>query len=121
MDSGLLPGRHVLAGISRAGCNNLHAFLYNHLRHLVGKGAHQHDVHTERFIRQLLCAADLTSEPIGVCVHRRDDTESASVADSRREVRVGNPGHTALENRILNSEQFADRRLQHVTPPPLLQ
>ena len=70
---------------------------------------HEHDVEAEGLVGERLYLLYLTLEKLRRHVRRRDNSEAAAVADRRREVRVGDPGHAALDYRVFDFKQFGYR------------
>ena len=80
---------------------------------LVRKRAHEHDVHAEGLVGLLAQLVDLVAQPVGVGVHGRDDAEAAGLGDRGGEGGVGDPGHAALEDGLLDAEKVTDGGAQH--------
>ena len=73
LDARLVPGLHVLGGISGARHDDRHSLVNNDLRDLVGERAHEHDVDAKGLIRPGAQLVNLIAQPVGVGVHGRDN------------------------------------------------
>ena len=71
---------------------------------------HQHDVYTKRLVGQLAAALYLVSYPVRICSAGTDDAQAACITYCCSEVVVRNPGHTALDDRILDVQKFSQFR-----------
>ena len=98
-----LPHLHIFLRIPCSGGHHLDAFLGNDLRNLVRIWAHQHDIHPERTVRQLLRFLNLLPHPLGRSACGADQPQSSCIGCRRRQVILCNPCHTALDDRIFNS------------------
>ena len=113
LDAGGVPGLHVLGRVAGAGDDDRHVLVDDDLGHLVGKRAHEHHVDAEGLVGLLAQLVDLVTQPVGVGVHGRDDAQAARLGDRRRQGGVGDPGHAALEDGLLDAEKVADGGAQH--------
>ena len=106
VNSGLLPFIHVLARISRAGGDELHAGFCNNFRKLICLRMHQHQIHRKGFVRKL--PADLNFLPQLLRIHpaASDRSESSRLRAGRRKGTGRNVGHSALDHRISGSKNF---------------
>ena len=113
LDAGRLPRLHVLARIARACHDDRDLLLGHNLGNLVGEGALQHDVDAEGLCRAGAAVADLVPEPVGIGIHRGDDAEASGIRYGSGEACISNPCHAALEDRLLDACQVAERSLDH--------
>ena len=100
LDAGGFPHGNILAGVARAGGDHLHAFFHHDLGKLVGLRVHQHDVHAEGLGRQLLAAADVLAQGVGVHAARADDAQRSRVGAGGGKLAGGDVGHAALDDGI---------------------
>ena len=113
-DARFRPLRHVLAGIARAGGDDLDALLNHDVGYLVGKRTHEHDVDAEGLVGQLLALADFRAELLAVGVHRSNQSQSARVGNARGKRGVGYPSHTALKDGIFQTESLVNDSRNHM-------
>ena len=116
LDASLQPHGHVAGGVPGAGGHHRHLLLGHQLGHLLGEGGHQHDVYAKGLVGQAAGQVDLLFQILGVGVHGGDNPQAAAVGNGRRQLPVGNPGHAALENGVLNAQKVADGRFNHDIP-----
>ena len=102
-DPGGLPHLNILLRISGSGGYHTDSFLHDYLCYLIGMRAQQHDIDSDWFLCQRFCLADLLSDHLGRCVCTADQSQPASFRYSRRQMMFRNPGHSTLNNRVLNS------------------
>ena len=107
------PFLHVLARIARASDDDRNLLLDDKIGNLVSKGAHQHDVDAKSLVSELAGLVDFLAQPVSVGIHRCDDAQSSGVADRCRQRSVGDPGHAALEDGVLNIQKFTKFCLNH--------
>ena len=113
LDAGLVPGLHVLGGVAGAGHDHGHVLVDDDLGHLVRERAHEHHVHAEGLVGLLAQLVDLVAQPVGVGVHGCDDAQAAGLGDGGGEGGIGDPGHPALEDGLLDAEKVTDGGAQH--------
>ena len=70
---------------------------------VVSVGAHEHDVDAKGLIRQLPGFPDLLSHPLCRRAGRSDKAQAACVGNACRQVILRHPGHSALDDGILDS------------------
>ena len=117
LDPRLFPGFHVFGRIARAGGDDFDFFFHHHLRNLVGKGAHEHDVHADGARCFGSRNADLLPDVGAGGVACRDNAKAAAVRNGSGQRAVGDPCHAALKHRVANAQQFTNRRLYHSLTP----
>lgn len=79
------------------------------LRGVSGVGTH---VDAERLVRELLRLLDRVLKLVVRHRGRSQDAETTGVSRCRRESGTGNPAHTRLHDRVLDTDQFGQRGLQ---------
>ena len=112
-DPGFQPCGHIFAGVPCARGEDRYLFLYHNACNLFDKGTHQHHVDAKGLVCHLTALADLRAELFAVGIHPGDNPQAACVRNRRGEGRIRNPGHAALEDRIFNAKQLANRCLYH--------
>ena len=117
LDPSLLPHWHILGRVSRTCGHYRHLHVGNNLGNLCHMGAHQHDVDTEGLPGQASGSLNLLPKVVGTGIHSRYDSQSASLGDSCSQLSVGNPGHSPLEDRILNSQDRTEFGVKHSLSP----
>ncbi len=100
LDAGGFPRGNILAGVACAGGDHLHAFFHHDLGKLVGLRVHQHDVHAEGLVGQLLAAADVLAQGVGVHAARADDAQRTRVGAGGGKLAGGDVGHAALDDGV---------------------
>ena len=100
LDAGGFPHGNILAGVARAGGDHLHALFHHDLGKLVGLRVHQHDVHAEGLVRQLLAAADVLTQGVGVHAACADDAQRTCVGAGSGKLAGGDVGHAALDDGV---------------------
>ena len=103
LHSGCFPVCHVFFRTSCTCCHYFDVLFQDYLCNLVCFRIHQHDVHTKWFVSQLFCLADLFSYPLCRCTACGDQPKATRIGYGCCQMIVCNPGHTALDHRILNS------------------
>ena len=116
-DPGVLPHLHVLSRIPGPGSHHLDAFLHDHLCHLIGVGAHEHDVDADGLFRQLPGLSDLLADHLARRVGAADESQASGLRNGRCQMMLRHPGHSALDDRIFNSQQFCDSSFHSVSNP----
>ena len=95
---GMGPGTHgsTFGGnpVVCAGCDHLHALFHHDLCKFIGLRVHQHDVHAEGLVRQLLAAADVLTQGVGVHAACADDAQRTCVGAGSGKLAGGDVGHT---------------------------
>ena len=104
----------VRNGIARAERDERRLFLTDHIHDLVLVRCHEHHIDTKRAIRQRTAAANLIARVLRRTPTRRDDARTARIRHRRREIRLRDPRHAALQDRNLNSQEFFEL-ICHVT------
>ena len=94
------PFLHIFSRVTCSGNNNRNFFCNNKVRYLVSKWAHQHDVDTKWFICHGSYLVDFLAEPVCICIHCCNDSQSSSIADCCCQRCVSNPCHASLKNRV---------------------
>ena len=79
LDACFLPGAHILGGVAGTGGHHLHLFFHSHLGYLIGKGAHQHDVHADGLVGQISGNPDLLADIIRRGVACGNNTKAAAI------------------------------------------
>ena len=102
----LLPHIHEFCGASCTCGNDLNAFLHNDFCDLFRIGIQQHHVHADRLVSQLTRFAHLLSHHFRRSAGSPDNPEAASFRHGGREMIFCDPGHSALDHRIFDSNQF---------------
>ena len=106
LDIDAFPHIHIFAGVARARRNDRDLFLGADTRHIVGKRTEQHHIDAERFIGERFRLADHGLHHVAGRGGRADQPQTARVGNSRRQLRVGHPGHSALKKRMPDTEHF---------------
>ena len=114
--SGFLPHGNELGRIACSGCYCLDAFFDYNLCYLFGIGIHEHDIHAEGLVCQFLALTDLLSYYFWRSRCRSDYTEASCIGYGCCKIVFCNPGHTALNNWIFNSQKFCDSGFHYSTP-----
>ena len=100
----LLEGRHVFARVASARRDDGDLLLEHDLHDFLDVRAHEHDIDAERLIRPALALLDLCAQDLRRHVAGADDAEAAGIRDGRSELCRADPGHAALEDRVLYVE-----------------
>ena len=100
LDAGSFPHGHVFARVACTGGHNGHALVYHDLRKNICLRMHEHDVHAERLVGQLLAAADVLAQGVGVHAARTNDAQRTRVGAGGGKLAGGNVGHTALNDGV---------------------
>ena len=108
LDARVLPAFHILARIACARGQYLDLLVDGELGEVVRVRGKQHDVHTQRLVRDGTRLADLVADVIDRSRAARDDAETARFGDRRREVMLCNPRHSTLYDRVFNAQQLCD-------------
>ena len=100
LDAGGFPCGHIFARIACAGGDHLHALFHHDLCKFIGLRVHQHDVHAEGLVRQLLAAADVLTQGVGVHAACADDAQRTCVGAGSGKLAGGDVGHAALDDGV---------------------
>ena len=100
LDAGSFPHGHVFARVACTGGHNGHALVYHDLRKNICLRMHEHDVHAERLVGQLLAAADVLAQGVGIHAARTDDAQCSRIGAGSGKLAGGNVGHAALNDGV---------------------
>ena len=103
LDTGFLPHGDVLAGVARAGGDDLDSLFHDDLRKLVGLGVHQHDVDAERLVGERLAAADVLPQRLSVHASCADKAQRTGVGAGGGKLAGGDVGHAALNDGVFRA------------------
>ena len=120
-NSRFLPHSHIFSRISGAGGHHLNTFFHNHLRNGIRFRIHQHYIYAKGFIRQLLRFLHLFAHKVRRCAACTDNTQRARLRCSRRQMVLCDPGHTALQDRILDPQKLCNLCFHSITSTQLKQ
>ena len=109
LDARGFPHGHIFAGVARAGGDDLDAFLHHDLGKFIGLWVHQHDVHAEGLVGQLLAAADILAQGVGVHAARADDAQCSCIGTGGGKLAGGDVGHAALNDGVLRPQNFVQQ------------
>ena len=84
---------------------------------VAGVGA---DVDAERLVRRVLHLGDSGLQFVQGHRRRREDAEAAGIGRRRYQPRAGHPAHPGLDHRVLDADEFSQRRAQPAHDPDLL-
>ena len=100
LDAGSFPHGHVFARVACTGGHNGHAFVHHDLRKNICLRMHEHDVHAERLVGQLLAAADVLAQGVGIHAARTDDAQRSRIGAGSGKLAGGDVGHAALNDGV---------------------
>ena len=106
LNASRLPFVHINARISGACRDDLHAGARDDISHRLRVRIHQHEIDTERLVRQALRLLYVLLETLRVHAAGADDPESSRIRARGCEFTRRNIGHAALNNRIACADQF---------------
>ena len=109
LEQALADGALGFARVARAGGDHLHAFLHHDLCKFICLRMHQHDVHTERLVGQLLAAADVLAQGIGIHAAGPNDAQRTCVGAGGGKFAGGNVGHAALNDGVFCAQNFVQK------------
>ena len=104
LHTGCFPHLHIFCRVTGTGGYHLHAFLCDNLRHFIRIRIHKHNIHTKRFVSQLLGLLNLLSNHFRRCTCRSDDSQSPGIRYCCRQVILRNPSHSPLNDWVFNSQ-----------------
>ena len=116
LDAGVFEGRKKGLRITPGCFYEFYSTLHDHaheffVRH-VPEGREDREVHGKRFVGHLPAACDLPVEILGRGLSKSgDDAQAARVRDRRDKLCVAYVVHPALDDGMLDAEQFSDARL----------
>ena len=100
LDAGGFPHGYVFARVACTGGHNGHALVHHDLRKLICLRMHEHDVHAEGLVGQLLAAADVLAQGVGVHAACTDDAQRTGVGAGGGKLAGGDVGHAALNDGV---------------------
>jgi len=110
LDASFLERVHVPGRVAGAGGNHRYGLIEHQLYELVDVRREQHEIDAERLVGERLGSTDLLAEEIGRHVSGPDDADAAGVADCGGELGGRGPGHTALNDRVLDAQERGESR-----------
>ena len=116
LDAGIFPRLHVLAGVAGTGSHDRHLFVNDQLCQIVGVGAHEHDVHTERVLRFFLADTNLFPQVINGSTAAGDQADCSGIGYRRCQCALCDPRHTALNHGVLAPQQFCNSGFHSYVP-----
>ena len=88
-------------------------FITDELRHIIFIGGLQHQINAKRLIRHIFRAADLFADSVNISAARGNDACAAGMADGCYEIGLREVGHSALDDRVVDSKKFSDFGFPH--------
>ena len=115
-----LPTFDVFARVSGTGGDHRYLLVDDHLGYCRGVVAHQHNVDSKGLVGEGLGLPDHFPHHLHRGVGGGDDAQAAPFGYGRGQFGVGNPGHAALENGVLNPQKLSQFGFQHGVFPSFL-
>ena len=104
----VLPVRDILARIACAGGQHFDLLVNGQLCQIVRIRGEQHDVHTERLVRDGTRLMDLLTDVIDRSRAARDNSQTACLGNRSSQMVLRDPRHSALHDRVFDTEKFCD-------------
>ena len=104
----VLPVRDILARIACAGGQHFDLLVDGQLCQIVRIRGEQHDVHTERLVRDGTRLMDLLTDVIDRSCAARDNAQTACLGNRSSQMVLRDPRHRALHDWVFDTEKFCD-------------
>lgn len=104
----LLEDWHIRSWCARARRNNVDFFLDDNLDQFGNIMHHQHQIYGKRLVGGCANLANFFTKYLSRHAARANNAQPASIGYSTYEWFTGNLGHSTLENRVLDTEQFCN-------------